>query len=131
MNWYQQHRANTNTKQVGKVQHDVEMANPSLQHSTSNRSGDSVAVAVDSNSGNGREDKDTSNSCEDKVMRKRAQSAAAKEEVKGLQDVREKLAKMLGYKVHPPKKASIGAATATTAAATEAKEAKEEGEGTA
>ena len=57
-------------------------------------------------------------------MRKRAQSAAAKEEVKGLQDVREKLAKMLGYKVHRAKETS----TVTTAEASEEKKEAKEGE---
>lgn len=59
------------------------------------------------------EDKDTSNSCEDKIMCKRPLSAAAKMEVHGLQDVRERLAKMLGYKVHHAKKTTTTTITET------------------
>ena len=59
-------------------------------------------------------------------MRKRVQSAAAKEEVKGLQDVREKLAKMLGYKVYPGMAKKTP--TTVTAATTEEKKAEMEGE---
>lgn len=61
-------------------------------------------------------------------MGKRAQSATAKEEVKGLQDAREKLAKLLGYKVHPSKKTSTGAATEAKEKEKQEKQAKEEGE---
>ena len=73
------------------------------------------------------EDKDTSNSSEDKAMRKRVQSAAAKEEVNGFQDVMEKLAKMVGYKIYPAK---MTITTITTEAKKEKKN-KEEGERTA
>ena len=112
----------TYTQQITKVQHNVKRANPSLQRSTSNCSGHSS----DANTCNSSEDKDTSNPCEDKVMRKRVQSAAAKEEVKGLQDVREKLAKMLGYKVYPGMAKKTP--TTVTAATTEEKKAEMEGE---
>ena len=65
-------------------------------------------------------------------MHKRAQSAAAKDEVNALQDVREKVAKMLGYKVHTAKKTSATTATTatTTTIVTEGKgvKAKEDGD---
>ena len=115
----------TDSQQITKIQYNVEMANPSLQRSASNRSRHSV----DDNTSNSSEGKDTSNSCEDKVMRKRVQSAAAQEEVKGLQDVREKLAKMLGYKVYPAT-AKKTTSTATAATAEKKKAKMEGGEGT-
>ena len=73
--------------QVAKVARDTEINNPSLQRTTSNRSDRSMTSS-------------DINYNEETLQKKRRESAAQRDKIRDLQDIRERLAKVMHYR--PP-----------------------------